>query len=309
MHRPHQATAHSRKRWLQNLGRNYFYPLHLEPANFYGDEVGVYDIVLPNAERLAQAGIKCANLRQLLNKCGSHSRYWLLLLLLLFFFFFFFVFSSSSSFFLALLLVILNIVFLFCVLLLLVVLCRSGVVEESMWVMTNYFAKILNIFSKLLYSSKWVVSPCWQRSCNLSLARYKPQPSTKPQSECSSLLSNVAWIGVGIDVSHWTCSYSACHFRRLFLPAPDWLLLADPLVSAARWCAVHLCLGLNSAFHLFDLGRVLRWATWPRYCDSRFLQIRCHHHGTSACASLGGCRAVQAPERLGRLPSPRFTRT
>jgi len=36
-------------------GRNYFYPLHLEPANFYGDEVGVYDIVLPSAERLAQA--------------------------------------------------------------------------------------------------------------------------------------------------------------------------------------------------------------------------------------------------------------
>jgi len=36
--------------------RNYFYPLHLEPANFYGDEVGVYDIVLPNAERLAQTG-------------------------------------------------------------------------------------------------------------------------------------------------------------------------------------------------------------------------------------------------------------
>eukprot|EP00438_Fugacium_kawagutii_P025803 Skav200481 [mRNA] locus=scaffold450:47462:101178:+ [translate_table: standard] len=35
--------------------RNYFYPLHLEPANFYGDEVGAYDIVLPNAEHLAQA--------------------------------------------------------------------------------------------------------------------------------------------------------------------------------------------------------------------------------------------------------------
>ena len=37
--------------------RNYFYPLHLEPANFYGDEVGVYDIVLPHSELLAQAGL------------------------------------------------------------------------------------------------------------------------------------------------------------------------------------------------------------------------------------------------------------
>merc|ERR1719343_1493494 len=36
--------------------RNYFYPLHLEPVNFYGDDVGVYDIVLPNAERIAQVG-------------------------------------------------------------------------------------------------------------------------------------------------------------------------------------------------------------------------------------------------------------
>ncbi|CAK9096616.1 GDP-perosamine synthase [Durusdinium trenchii] len=34
--------------------RNYFYPLHLEPANFYGDEVGVYDIPLPRSEHLAQ---------------------------------------------------------------------------------------------------------------------------------------------------------------------------------------------------------------------------------------------------------------
>lgn len=36
--------------------RNYFYPLHLEPVNFYGDDVGVYDIVLPQAEALAQVG-------------------------------------------------------------------------------------------------------------------------------------------------------------------------------------------------------------------------------------------------------------
>jgi len=36
--------------------RNYFYPLHLEPVNFYGDDVGVYDVVLPNAENLAQVG-------------------------------------------------------------------------------------------------------------------------------------------------------------------------------------------------------------------------------------------------------------
>jgi len=36
--------------------RNYFFPLHLEPVNFYGDEVGVYDIVLPNAEHKAQVG-------------------------------------------------------------------------------------------------------------------------------------------------------------------------------------------------------------------------------------------------------------
>ena len=139
MHRPHQATAHSRKGWLQNLGRNYFYPLHLEPANFYGDEVGVYDIVLPNAERLAQAGIKCANLRQLLNKCGSTLDIG----------FFFFVFSSSSSFFLTLLLVILNVVFF----VLRPFAARGsmsvGVVEESMWVMTSYFANFLNIFSKL----------------------------------------------------------------------------------------------------------------------------------------------------------------
>jgi perosamine synthetase len=36
--------------------RNYFYPLHLEPVNFYGNDVGVYDIVLPNAEGVAQVG-------------------------------------------------------------------------------------------------------------------------------------------------------------------------------------------------------------------------------------------------------------
>ncbi|CAJ1453375.1 unnamed protein product [Effrenium voratum] len=36
--------------------RNYFYPLHLEPVNFYGDDVGVYDVVLPRAESLAQVG-------------------------------------------------------------------------------------------------------------------------------------------------------------------------------------------------------------------------------------------------------------
>lgn len=36
--------------------RNYFFPLHLEPVNFYGDDVGVYDIVLPSAEHSAQVG-------------------------------------------------------------------------------------------------------------------------------------------------------------------------------------------------------------------------------------------------------------
>uniref|UniRef100_A0A7S2PJ77 DegT/DnrJ/EryC1/StrS aminotransferase family protein n=1 Tax=Zooxanthella nutricula TaxID=1333877 RepID=A0A7S2PJ77_9DINO len=36
--------------------RNYFFPLHLEPVNFYGSEVGVYDVVLPNAEHAAQVG-------------------------------------------------------------------------------------------------------------------------------------------------------------------------------------------------------------------------------------------------------------
>ncbi|CAE7588274.1 perA, partial [Symbiodinium pilosum] len=36
--------------------RNYFYPLHLEPVNFYGDDVGIYDVELPNAEHLAQVG-------------------------------------------------------------------------------------------------------------------------------------------------------------------------------------------------------------------------------------------------------------
>jgi len=36
--------------------RNYFYPLHLEPVNFYGGDAGVYDIVLPNAEKAAQVG-------------------------------------------------------------------------------------------------------------------------------------------------------------------------------------------------------------------------------------------------------------
>jgi perosamine synthetase len=36
--------------------RNYFYPLHLEPVNFYGGDAGVYDIVLLHAEHLAQVG-------------------------------------------------------------------------------------------------------------------------------------------------------------------------------------------------------------------------------------------------------------
>lgn len=36
--------------------RNYFYPLHLEPVNFYCGDSGVYDIVLPNAEKFAQVG-------------------------------------------------------------------------------------------------------------------------------------------------------------------------------------------------------------------------------------------------------------
>lgn len=36
--------------------RNYFYPLHLEPVNFFGVSAGAYDIVLPNAENLAQVG-------------------------------------------------------------------------------------------------------------------------------------------------------------------------------------------------------------------------------------------------------------
>ncbi|CAE8687032.1 unnamed protein product, partial [Polarella glacialis] len=36
--------------------RNYFYPLHLEPVNFYGDDVGVYDVVLQHCEQLAQVG-------------------------------------------------------------------------------------------------------------------------------------------------------------------------------------------------------------------------------------------------------------
>lgn len=36
--------------------RNYFYPLHLEPVNFYGGDAGVYDVVLPNAEHVAQVG-------------------------------------------------------------------------------------------------------------------------------------------------------------------------------------------------------------------------------------------------------------
>lgn len=36
--------------------RNYFYPLHLEPVNFYGSEAGVYDVLLPNSEHLAQVG-------------------------------------------------------------------------------------------------------------------------------------------------------------------------------------------------------------------------------------------------------------
>merc|ERR1739848_503818 len=37
--------------------RNYFFPLHLEPVNFYSGDVGVYDIVLSNAERAAQVGL------------------------------------------------------------------------------------------------------------------------------------------------------------------------------------------------------------------------------------------------------------
>uniref|UniRef100_A0A7S1WS22 DegT/DnrJ/EryC1/StrS aminotransferase family protein n=1 Tax=Alexandrium catenella TaxID=2925 RepID=A0A7S1WS22_ALECA len=36
--------------------RNYFYPLHLEPVNFYGGDPGVYDVVLANAEHVAQVG-------------------------------------------------------------------------------------------------------------------------------------------------------------------------------------------------------------------------------------------------------------
>eukprot|EP00811_Abedinium_folium_P034042 NODE_6959_length_1621_cov_8.016064.p1 GENE.NODE_6959_length_1621_cov_8.016064~~NODE_6959_length_1621_cov_8.016064.p1 ORF type:complete len:472 (-),score=134.91 NODE_6959_length_1621_cov_8.016064:96-1511(-) len=36
--------------------RNYFYPLHLEPVNFYGPDAGVYDVLLPNAERAGQVG-------------------------------------------------------------------------------------------------------------------------------------------------------------------------------------------------------------------------------------------------------------
>mmetsp|Transcript_18815 Transcript_18815/g.48848 ORF Transcript_18815/g.48848 Transcript_18815/m.48848 type:complete len:464 (-) Transcript_18815:56-1447(-) len=37
--------------------RNYFYPLHLEPVNFYGSEVGIYEVVLANAEHSAQVGL------------------------------------------------------------------------------------------------------------------------------------------------------------------------------------------------------------------------------------------------------------
>mmetsp|Transcript_17856 Transcript_17856/g.38260 ORF Transcript_17856/g.38260 Transcript_17856/m.38260 type:complete len:453 (+) Transcript_17856:154-1512(+) len=36
--------------------RNYFYCLHLEPVNFYGADVGSYDILLPQAEHIAQVG-------------------------------------------------------------------------------------------------------------------------------------------------------------------------------------------------------------------------------------------------------------
>jgi perosamine synthetase len=36
--------------------RNYFFALHLEPVNYYGGDPGVYDIVLPHAESLAQVG-------------------------------------------------------------------------------------------------------------------------------------------------------------------------------------------------------------------------------------------------------------
>merc|ERR1712217_837294 len=36
--------------------RNYFFPLHLEPVNFYGDDAGVYDVLLANAEHVAQVG-------------------------------------------------------------------------------------------------------------------------------------------------------------------------------------------------------------------------------------------------------------
>merc|ERR1712107_401012 len=36
--------------------RNYFYPLHLEPVNFYGEDAGAYDISLPGAEHAAQVG-------------------------------------------------------------------------------------------------------------------------------------------------------------------------------------------------------------------------------------------------------------
>jgi len=36
--------------------RNYFFALHLEPVNFFSEDAGVYDVVLPNAEHLAQVG-------------------------------------------------------------------------------------------------------------------------------------------------------------------------------------------------------------------------------------------------------------
>lgn len=54
-----RATRDRLRDHLASFGvetRNYFFALHLEPVNFYGDDVGVYDIVLPNAELIAQVG-------------------------------------------------------------------------------------------------------------------------------------------------------------------------------------------------------------------------------------------------------------
>mmetsp|Transcript_28301 Transcript_28301/g.51085 ORF Transcript_28301/g.51085 Transcript_28301/m.51085 type:complete len:460 (-) Transcript_28301:52-1431(-) len=54
-----RATRDKLRDHLASFGietRNYFYCLHMEPVNFYGDDVGVYDVVLSQAERLAQVG-------------------------------------------------------------------------------------------------------------------------------------------------------------------------------------------------------------------------------------------------------------